>query len=92
MSATPSGRRRGTRTTRSGTAGGRGSCSRATSTPSRAGQRPGIEDGAVVGLGASDMKGGVAVMIELAQELGDDNGFLFFPARSCCLREPLPHL
>lgn len=42
-----------------------------------------IEDGAVVGLGASDMKGGVAVMLELAEwareaELACDLGFLFF--------------
>jgi succinyl-diaminopimelate desuccinylase len=43
-----------------------------------------IEDGHVVGLGASDMKGGVAVMLELADwaasaELAYDVAFLFFP-------------
>jgi succinyl-diaminopimelate desuccinylase len=46
-------------------------------------------DGAVHGLGATDMKAGVAVMIELARWVGDaptevDAGFLFFP------REELP--
>ena len=58
------------------------------------GNMPGrIEDGAVVGLGASDMKGGLAVMIEVAHAWADlrtrsstqhDLAFLFFP------REELP--
>ena len=50
-----------------------------------------IEAGAVHGLGASDMKGGVAVMVELARFLEEDGaplavdlGLLFFP------REELP--
>src|SRR3954447_6226411 len=42
-----------------------------------------IEDGWVVGLGATDMKGGVAVMIELARA-GAPFGYLFFG------REELP--
>jgi succinyl-diaminopimelate desuccinylase len=50
-----------------------------------------IEEGAVVGCGASDMKSGLAVMIELARWIAEDApalevdpGFLFFP------REELP--
>ena len=50
-----------------------------------------IEDGAVIGCGSTDMKAGLAVMIELARwiaaespELDFDPGFLFFP------REELP--
>lgn len=49
------------------------------------GNRPGrIEPGWVTGLGASDMKGGVAVMVELARwaaetDLSYDVAFLFFP-------------
>jgi succinyl-diaminopimelate desuccinylase len=48
------------------------------------GNRPGrLEDGWVLGLGAADMKGGLAVMIELALG-GAPFGFVFFP------REELP--
>src|SRR5919206_464356 len=48
-----------------------------------------LEDGAVAGLGASDMKGGVAVMLEVAEwarsaERDLDLGFVFFT------REELP--
>jgi succinyl-diaminopimelate desuccinylase len=56
-----------------------------------------IANGTVHGLGASDMKGGVAVMIELARwaagspELDVDLGFLFFGREEIALPEsPLP--
>lgn len=56
-----------------------------------------IADGVVHGLGASDMKGGVAVMVELARwaagrtELGVDLAFLFFGREEIAIAEsPLP--
>src|SRR5438067_1984251 len=59
-----------------------------------------IEDGFVVGLGASDMKGGVAVMIELAHwaaalraPLSVDLAYLFFAREELPLDEsPLPEV
>ena len=54
-----------------------------------------LEDGVVWGLGSSDMKGGLAVMIELARALGPrpDVGFLFFPREELPATEnPLPGL
>ena len=61
------------------------------------GNLPGrIEDGWLVGLGASDMKGGLAVMIELAHwvartELAYDLALLFFPREELGPAEnPLP--
>jgi succinyl-diaminopimelate desuccinylase len=61
------------------------------------GNLPGrIEGGAVVGLGASDMKGGLAVMIELGRwaadtELAYDLALLFFPREELGPAEnPLP--
>ena len=65
------------------------------------GNLPGrIEDGVVHGLGASDMKGGVAVMVELARwaaeanaPLAVDLAFLFFPREEIAVEEsPLPEL
>jgi succinyl-diaminopimelate desuccinylase len=64
------------------------------------GNLPGrIEDGRVHGLGASDMKGGLAVMLELADwaatgaERGVDLAFLFFPREEIAVEEsPLPAL
>jgi succinyl-diaminopimelate desuccinylase len=61
------------------------------------GNLPGrIEDGAVVGLGATDMKGGLAVMIELGRwaveaDLAHDLALLFFPREELGPAEnPLP--
>lgn len=57
-----------------------------------------IENGAVIGLGASDMKGGLAVMIELAQwsvdaQLRYDVAFLFFPREELGpAHNPLPRV
>jgi succinyl-diaminopimelate desuccinylase len=58
-----------------------------------------LEDGWTVGLGAADMKGGVAVMIELARWLAEgpetvvDAGFLFFPREEVGMEwNPLPAL
>jgi succinyl-diaminopimelate desuccinylase len=65
------------------------------------GNMPGrVEDGWVVGLGASDMKGGVALMIELARWLAEedpetaiDPAFLFFPREEVGAEwNPLPKL
>jgi succinyl-diaminopimelate desuccinylase len=63
------------------------------------GNLPGrIEDGAVHGLGAADMKGGLAVMVELARlaaeaELDYDLALLFFPREEVGPDEnPLPAL
>jgi succinyl-diaminopimelate desuccinylase len=63
------------------------------------GNLPGrIEDGSVVGLGASDMKGGLAVMIELARwaseaALAYDLALLFFPREELGPAEnPLPRV
>jgi succinyl-diaminopimelate desuccinylase len=57
-----------------------------------------IEDGAVYGLGSTDMKSGLAVMIELARwaaaaDLGYDLGLLFFPREEVGPdQNPLPGL
>jgi succinyl-diaminopimelate desuccinylase len=63
------------------------------------GNLPGrIEDGAVIGLGASDMKGGLAVMVELGRwaagtELAYDLALLFFPREELGPAEnPLPKI
>jgi succinyl-diaminopimelate desuccinylase len=64
------------------------------------GNLPGrIEDGRVHGLGASDMKGGLAVMVELARwaagasGLAFDPAFLFFPREEISVEHsPLPRL
>ena len=68
-----------------------------TDTVTAQGNLPGpVEDGAVVGLGASDMEGGLAVMIELARwaadaDLAFDVAFLFFPREELGPAEnPLP--
>jgi succinyl-diaminopimelate desuccinylase len=64
--------------------------------PAQANMPGRIEDGWVVGLGASDMKGGLAVMIELARwaaeaDLAYDVAFLFFPREELGpAQNPLP--
>jgi succinyl-diaminopimelate desuccinylase len=70
-----------------------------TDTVPEQGNLPGrIENGAVHGLGASDMKGGLAVMIELARwaaerDLAYDLAFLFFPREELGPEDnPLPSL
>jgi len=70
-----------------------------TDTVPEQGNLPGrMEDGVVHGLGASDMKGGLAVMIELARwaaetELAYDLALLFFPREELGPSEnPLPAL
>jgi succinyl-diaminopimelate desuccinylase len=70
-----------------------------TDTVPEQGNLPGrMEDGVVRGLGASDMKGGLAVMIELARwaaetELAYDLALLFFPREEVGPAEnPLPAL
>ena len=75
-----------------------------TDTVPEQGNLPGrIEDGAVVGLGASDMKGGLAVMVELGRwfaelsaaetELAYDLALLFFPREELGPAEnPLPNV
>src|SRR6185312_1973635 len=63
------------------------------------GNLPGrLEEGAVVGLGASDMKGGLAVMVELGRwaaetELAYDLALLFFPREELGpAANPLPNV
>jgi succinyl-diaminopimelate desuccinylase len=75
-----------------------------TDTVPEQGNLPGrIEDGAVVGLGSSDMKGGLAVMVELGRwfaelsaaetELAYDLALLFFPREELGPAEnPLPNV
>ncbi|MBW3592472.1 MAG: succinyl-diaminopimelate desuccinylase [Actinobacteria bacterium] len=66
--------------------------------PAQANSPGRVADGSVHGLGASDMKGGLAVMVELAREIagapvpGDLGiGFLFFPREEVAMAEsPLP--
>ena len=64
--------------------------------PAQANLPGSLADGSVVGLGASDMKGGLAVMVELANwavtaELAYDLAVLFFPREELGPAEnPLP--
>ena len=75
-----------------GDAATRRSCSRGTSTrcPPRKTSPGWIADDAVHGLGASDMKGGVAVMLELARD-GAPGRYVFFTREEVPIDEsPLP--